>query len=87
MSDMDKSIFDSLGKQPKRKMSDNEIMAYYYKYVNAEDKGKYIEEKDSWFGKCEIDGEEVWFEHSGSDVLFCMRPAVEEHIKKYGKKD
>lgn len=84
MVDMDKSILDSLGKQPERRMSDNEIIAYYYKYVNTKDKGKYIEEKDAWFGK--IDDEEIWFEHSGSDVLFCMRPAVEKHIEKCGKK-
>ena len=55
-----------------RELSDNEIVHYYYKHIKPEQKYKYDKDTDSYF--CYDEESNIWFQHSGSDILFGMRP-------------
>lgn len=62
----------------KETMSDNEIVEYYYKHIELEREVKYDEERDSWYYKVD----DLWFEHSGSDIHLGMKYDVLEHKKQ-----
>jgi hypothetical protein len=62
----------------KEPLTDKEVVEYYYTHIDK--KTKWIEKDGMFFYYS--DEHEAFFEHSGSDMLMGMRPAVEEHIKK-----
>jgi len=61
-------------------VKNNEIIEYYYKHISKDREAFYDKGRDSWFYKS--NSEDVWFEHSSSDVFFHMRPEVEKYINQ-----
>jgi len=59
-------------------MSDKEVVEYYYKHIRPNDKWEEENGKFYYF----VEDYNMFFEHSGSDIFMCMRPAVFAHIKK-----
>ena len=53
-----------------RELSDEEVIEYHYKHNQPNDKWK--KDGDSYYYF--VEKSNMWFEHSGSDILFGMRP-------------
>ena len=54
----------------------NEVVEYYYKYIEPNMMVKYNPNRNSWFYF--IDG--MWFEHSTIDILMGMVTPVKNHM-------
>jgi thymidylate synthase len=53
-----------------REMSDEEIIEYYYKNIDTKTKWKKLDNKYFYYSE----ENDMWFEHSTSDIYFGMRP-------------
>lgn len=64
-----------------RKLTDDEVVEYFYKHIRPEQKWKKIGDRDYYYYD---EKSNIWFEHSGSDILWGMRPdcpkrKIDEH--------